>query len=140
MIPGTNLHQFDVWNDGYFAHSPLRYEDGVILNMAVERMPYEKFAEFLEEKCGNYFNVLYYKVPTVELEKGLIRVSDDKQVAMMFDIAELYGRLDLYLDHLGMDMSKYECKADEVVDSLCKAKGPPRKRYCNEFSEDEMVN
>ena len=140
MIPGTNLHQFDVWNDGYFAHLPLRYEDGVILNMAVERMPYEKFAEFLEEKCGNYFNVLYYRVPTVELEKGLIRVSDDKEVAMMFDIAELYGRLELYLDHLGMDMSKYECKADEVVDSLCKAKGPPRKRYCNEFSEDEMVN
>ncbi|GJU50139.1 putative RNA-directed DNA polymerase, eukaryota, reverse transcriptase zinc-binding domain protein [Tanacetum coccineum] len=33
----------------------LRYVNGVILNMSVSKMPYEKFAEFLEEKYGNYF-------------------------------------------------------------------------------------
>ncbi|PWA69615.1 damaged DNA binding 2 [Artemisia annua] len=141
MIPGTNLHQFDVWNDGYFAHLPFRYQDGVILNMAVERMPYEKFAEFLEEKSGNPFQVLYYKVPNVELENGLVRVSDDKEVAYMFDVVDLYGRLELYLDHLGMDLSEYEAIADtSVMDaSVSKAKGN-QKRYCNDFSVDELVD
>ncbi|GKB93936.1 hypothetical protein Tco_0980073 [Tanacetum coccineum] len=44
MIHGTDLHQFDVHNDGYFSHLPLTYVDGVILEMAVRRMPYETFA------------------------------------------------------------------------------------------------
>ncbi|PWA74551.1 peroxidase 20 [Artemisia annua] len=142
MIPGTNLHQFDVHNDGFFAHLPLRYDDGVILNMASVRMPYEKFAEFLEEKVGNYFQGLYYKVPNVELEKGLVKVSDDKQIAHMFDVAELYGRLDLYLDHLDMDLSEYLEKADtdDMDECVYRAKGPPKPRYCNKFSVDEMVN
>ena len=144
MIHGTNLHQFDVWNDGYFGHLPLRYKDGVNLNMAVERMGYEKFAEFLEEKCGNPFLGLYYKVPKVELEDGLVRVSDDKQIAYMFDVADLYGRLDLYLDHIGMDLSEYLAKADTYDMDACVFKAKEsvskQKRYCNDFSVDEMVD
>nr|GEV41364.1 peroxidase 20 [Tanacetum cinerariifolium] len=58
MIPGTDLHQFDVHNDGYFAHLLLNYVDGVIFEMAVPRMPYKQLAEFLEEKCGCYFQAL----------------------------------------------------------------------------------
>ena len=128
MIPGTNLHQFDVWNDGYFAHLPLRYEDGVILNVAAERMPYEKFAQILEQQAGNYFQGLYYRVPNVELEKCLIRVSNDKDIAMMFDVADVYGRLEVYLDHYDMNLSEYLEKAETYVmeESVSKAKGPPK--------------
>ena len=142
MIPGTNLHQFDVWNDGYFVHLPLRYKDGVILNVAAVRMPYEKFAEILEKQAGNYFQGLYFRVPNVELEKGLVRVSNDKEIAYMFDVAELYGRLELYLDHYDMNLSEYLDKAETCVmdESVCKAKGPPKPRYCNEFTEEEMVD
>ncbi|GJS31053.1 hypothetical protein Tco_0491673 [Tanacetum coccineum] len=50
MIPSADLHQFDVHSDGYFAHLPLNYVDGVILEMFVPRMPYEQLADFLEEK------------------------------------------------------------------------------------------
>nr|GEX67173.1 hypothetical protein [Tanacetum cinerariifolium] len=55
MIHGTDLHQFNVYNDGYFAHLPLTYVDGVILKIVVPRMPYEQLAKFLEQKCGCYF-------------------------------------------------------------------------------------
>nr|GEU55625.1 pentatricopeptide repeat-containing protein [Tanacetum cinerariifolium] len=92
MIFGTDLHQFDVYNDGYFAHLPLTYVDGVILEIAVPMMPYEQLAEFLEEKCGCYFQGLYYQVPSQDLER------DTKKI------------------------------------------GPPQKRYCNDFSVDEMVD
>ncbi|GJU60079.1 hypothetical protein Tco_1237845 [Tanacetum coccineum] len=58
MIPGTDLHQFDIHNDGYFSHLPLTYVDGVILEMVVRKMPYKEFVVYLEEKCGCYFQDL----------------------------------------------------------------------------------
>nr|GEX00004.1 multidrug resistance-associated protein 5 [Tanacetum cinerariifolium] len=78
MIPDTDLHQFDVHNDGYFSHLPLNYVDGVILEMVVPIMSYEQLAEFSEEKCGCYFQGVYYQVPSQDLEKVLVRVSDDR--------------------------------------------------------------
>nr|GEW29383.1 transmembrane protein [Tanacetum cinerariifolium] len=104
-IHRTALHCFYVHNDGYFAHVPLSYINGVILNMNVLRIAYKPFTEFLEEKCGNYFQGLYYQVPDVELERGLVRVSNDRELSYMFDVEETFGRLELYLDHL-----------DEMVD------------------------
>nr|GEU54025.1 hypothetical protein [Tanacetum cinerariifolium] len=111
MIPGIDLHQFDVHNDGYFAYLPLNYVDGVILEMVVPRMSYEQLAELLEEKCGCYFQVLYYQVLSQELEKGLVRVSDDSQ-AITYDM-------------------------DDLVSNKI---GPLKRRYCNDFSVDEMVD
>ncbi|GJT39913.1 anticodon-binding aminoacyl-tRNA synthetase, class 1a [Tanacetum coccineum] len=73
-----NVHQFDIHNDGYYAHLPLTYVDGVILEIVVPRMPYEQLAKFLKEKCGCYFQGLYYQVPNHDLERRLVRVSEDR--------------------------------------------------------------
>nr|GEV28823.1 hypothetical protein [Tanacetum cinerariifolium] len=81
MIPETDLHCFDVHNDGYSSNLPLAYVNGVILEMALRRMPYEQFVKYLEEKSGNYFQGLYYQVPNQDLERGLARVSDDRMKA-----------------------------------------------------------
>ncbi|GJS26771.1 hypothetical protein Tco_0487391 [Tanacetum coccineum] len=142
MIPSTDLHQFDVYNDGYFAHLSLNYVDDVILKIVVPRMPYEQLAEFLEEKCGCYFQGLYYQVPSQDLERGLVRVSDDRSTSYMFDVEETFGRLTLYLDHLDMNLSEYLNQAITYdMDALVAKKiGPPKKRYCNDFSVDEIVD
>ncbi|GJT81092.1 multidrug resistance-associated protein 5 [Tanacetum coccineum] len=142
MIPGTDLHQFDVHNDGYFAHLPLNYVDGVIFEMAVPRMPYEQLAEFLDEKCGCYFQGLYYQVPNQDLEMGLVRVSDDRSVSYMFDVENTFGRLNLYVDHLDMNLSEYLSQAITIDMDACVYKKiwPPKKRYCNDFSVNEMVD
>ncbi|GJW97578.1 hypothetical protein Tco_0179386 [Tanacetum coccineum] len=142
MISGIDLHQFDVYNDGYFAHLPLTYVDGVILEIAVSRMPYEQLAEFLKEKCGCYFQGLYYQVPSQDLERGLVRVSDDRSTSYMFDVEETFGRLTLYLDHLYMNLSEYlsQVITYDMDDLVSKKIGPPKKRYCNDFSVDEMVD
>nr|GEU60944.1 ribonuclease H-like domain-containing protein [Tanacetum cinerariifolium] len=103
----ADVHCFDVHNDGYFAHLPLRYVNGVILNMCVSRMPYEKFVEFVKEKCRNYFQGLYYQVPNIDLERGLVRVGNDRELSYVFDVEETFGRLNIYLDHLDMDLSEY---------------------------------
>ncbi|GJY81589.1 hypothetical protein Tco_0494340 [Tanacetum coccineum] len=76
--------------------------------MVVRMMPYEEFAVYLEEKCGYYFQGLYYKVPSQDLERGLVRASDDRSLSYMFDVEETFG--------------------------------PPKKRYCNDFTLHEMVD
>ncbi|GJS72100.1 hypothetical protein Tco_0704941 [Tanacetum coccineum] len=110
--------------------------------MAVQRMPYEQFAEYLEEKCGNYFQGLYYQVPNHDLERRLVRVSEDRSLSYMFDVEETFGRLNIYLDHLDMNLSEYLSQAitnemdAEVLKKIC----PLKKRYCNDFTIDEMVD
>nr|GEU99341.1 peroxidase 20 [Tanacetum cinerariifolium] len=111
MISGTDLHQFDVHNNSYSSYLPLNYVDGVILEMAVPRMPYEQLAEFLEEKCGCYFQGLYYQVLNQDLERGLVRVSNDRSTSHMFDVKETFGRLTLYLDHLDINLLEYLSQA-----------------------------
>ncbi|GJT18986.1 hypothetical protein Tco_0877692 [Tanacetum coccineum] len=131
MIPGTNLHCFDVHNDGYFSHLPLTYVDGVILKMVVRRMPYEEFAVYFEERCGCYFQSLYYQVPSQDLVRGLVRVSDDRSLSYMFDVEETFGRLNLYLDHLDMNLLEYLSQVITYDMDACVYKkiGPPKKRF-----------
>ncbi|GJR94857.1 hypothetical protein Tco_0267031 [Tanacetum coccineum] len=142
MISSTDLHQFDVYNYGYFSHLPLTYIDGVILEIVVPRMPCEQLAEFLEEKCGCYFQGLYHQVSSQHLERGLVRVSDDRSTSYMFDVEEIFGRLTLYLDHLDINLSEYLSQAItyDMDDLVSKKIGPPKKRYYNDFSVDEMVD
>nr|GEZ62493.1 multidrug resistance-associated protein 5 [Tanacetum cinerariifolium] len=93
MILGIDMHCFNIHNDGYFSHLSLTYVDGVILEMAVGRMPYEEFAMYLEEKCGCYFQegaetstrnidkgidaTDYVKARTSTTNKGKENVSED---------------------------------------------------------------
>nr|GEU66034.1 damaged DNA binding 2 [Tanacetum cinerariifolium] len=119
-----------------------KYADGVILNMSVSRMPCENFAEFVEKKCGNYFQCLYYQVLNIDLERGLVRVSNDKELSYMFNVENTFGRLNLYLDNLDMDLSEYLSQAitTKMDAGISKTTCPPKKRYCDDFSMDEMVD
>nr|GEU66036.1 MAK10-like protein [Tanacetum cinerariifolium] len=55
---------------------------------------------------------------------------------------KLLSRLNLYLDHLDIDLSEYLSQAitTEIDAGISKTTGPPKKRYCNDFSMDEMVD
>ncbi|GKB51683.1 multidrug resistance-associated protein 5 [Tanacetum coccineum] len=56
--------------------------------------------------------------------------------------AGAYYRLTLYLDHLDMNLSEYLSQAITYdMDVLVSKKiGPPKKRYCNDFFVDKMVD
>nr|GEX42083.1 RNA-directed DNA polymerase, eukaryota [Tanacetum cinerariifolium] len=60
----------------------------------------------------------------------------------MFDVEETFGRLELYLDHLDMDLSEYLCQVitTETDASVSKKIDPTKKRYYNDFSMDEIVD
>ncbi|GJW56959.1 multidrug resistance-associated protein 5 [Tanacetum coccineum] len=109
-------------------------------------MAYEPFAEFFEEKCENYFQGLYNQVPNVELEKELVRVSNDRELSYMFDIEETFGRLELYLNRLHMDLSKYLSQANtiemdaRVSKTIClsKKKSSTTNKGKEKVSQDEI--
>ncbi|GKE39704.1 hypothetical protein Tco_1463109 [Tanacetum coccineum] len=87
--------------------------------MAVPKMPYEQLAEFLEEKCGYYFQGLYYQVPNQDVERGLVRVSDDGSTFYMFDVEETRRctvEVDSETEYESDDDSDYQ--SDKSVDYL----------------------
>ncbi|GKD29939.1 hypothetical protein Tco_1240717 [Tanacetum coccineum] len=88
--------------DACFMHLPLRYRDGKQLILAIHRMAYEEFYEFLKNTVG-FTHGLYYKVPNVELETGLVRVSNAKELYYMFDVANTYGWLEMYCNKFLID-------------------------------------
>ncbi|GKA76965.1 hypothetical protein Tco_0783426 [Tanacetum coccineum] len=101
--------------------------------MVVRKMPYKEFVVYLEEKCGCYFQGLYYQVPCQDLKRGLVRVSDDRSLSYMFDVEETFGRLNLYLDHLDIDLSEYLSQDITYDMDVCVSKtiGPPKKSTRN---------
>nr|GEW48820.1 multidrug resistance-associated protein 5 [Tanacetum cinerariifolium] len=60
----------------------------------------------------------------------------------MFDVKEAFARLTLYLDHLDMNLSEYLSQpiTYNMDDLVSKKIGPPKKRYCNDFFVDKMVD
>ncbi|GJX16455.1 hypothetical protein Tco_0217287 [Tanacetum coccineum] len=106
------------------------------------RMAYEEFSEFLKNTVG-FAHDLYYKVPNVELEMDLVRVSNAKELYYMFDVANAYGWLEMYVDHHDMKLSQY---LDNVADTIImdgvvsKWRGPPKTKHCNKFSVYDLVN
>ncbi|GJY02568.1 hypothetical protein Tco_0360720 [Tanacetum coccineum] len=127
--------------DGCFMHAPLRYQDGKKLILAIRRMAYEEFSEFLKNTVRFTYS-LYYKVPNVELKTGLVIVSNAKELYYMFDVANAYGWLEMYVDHHDMKLSQYLDAADiTIMDRVvAKWRGPPKTRHCNKFLVDELVN
>ncbi|GJY66777.1 hypothetical protein Tco_0469015 [Tanacetum coccineum] len=93
---------------------------------------------------GKAPDIFYGDITTTKprLRKGFVRVSNDRSTSYMFDVEETFGRLTLYLDHLDMNLLEYLSQAItyDMDDLVSKKIGPPKKRYCNNFSVDEMVD
>jgi hypothetical protein len=51
----------------------------------------------------------------------------------------LFGKLEVYIDHTNIDFTKYLAIADPGTPTS-KYRATDKKRYCNEFSEEEMVH
>nr|GEY04648.1 peroxidase 20 [Tanacetum cinerariifolium] len=130
-----NVVSVGVRFDGCFMHVPLRYQDGKKLILAIRRMAYEGLFEFLKNTVG-FAHGLYYKVPNVKLETGLVRVSNAKELYYMFDVPNAYDWLEMYVDHHDMKLSQYLEAADTTIMDgvVAKWRGPPKTmmKQCRE--------
>ncbi|GJT48068.1 hypothetical protein Tco_0974225 [Tanacetum coccineum] len=98
--PGFDGISLKVSCKGCFTHRPLKYQEGVVIDLATRRMAYEEFTEVLEKTIG-------------------INFQDD------------------------MKLGQYLVAADTTIMDACVAKWrelPKPRRFCNDFSVDELVN
>ncbi|KAJ9543410.1 hypothetical protein OSB04_023117 [Centaurea solstitialis] len=93
--------------DGVFMYQPLRYENGQSYSLTISRSKYVDLISYLEKDIGTVFNALYFCLPGVTLENGLMKIGNDSDVDALFDVTDSYGLVDLYIDHFGDDLSRY---------------------------------
>lgn len=140
-IPGPDGIEVDVWNDGIFMVEPLRYEDGVMLNMFIARLKYLDFMRMVVKRtnCAHLF-AAYYRMPQLDLEKGLVKLCNDYDLMHMYDLSKKYGGVEVFLDHCNIDLSEYLAEPDPstLSDGTSRKRPTPEKRYCNEFTQEEM--
>ncbi|PWA40108.1 hypothetical protein CTI12_AA565890 [Artemisia annua] len=113
VIPGPDGIDFDVWNDGIFMHEPLRYEDGVILKMYVARLSYEELRGLIKKSLMDiHMFGMYYRLPECDLDQGLVKVENDNAPP----------------------------DPSTLSDGTSAKRTTPRRRHCNSFIDEEMIN
>ncbi|GKB71862.1 pentatricopeptide repeat-containing protein [Tanacetum coccineum] len=85
---------------------------------------------------------MYYRIPDRDLEKGLVKVVNDYDLIHMYDMSKMYGGIELYLAMWTLNLSRILVDPDPstVSDGTSKKRATPHKRYCNVFTEEEMVS
>ncbi|GJV91429.1 pentatricopeptide repeat-containing protein [Tanacetum coccineum] len=102
---------FDVHHDGVFVLNPLRYEHGLVYDWKLyknRKMDYKTMCEFLKEKTDHAgFTALYFCLPECDLEVGLKIIERDSDVAAMYDFADSYGKLNIFMSHIHQNLAEF---------------------------------
>ncbi|GJW23965.1 pentatricopeptide repeat-containing protein [Tanacetum coccineum] len=112
MAPsGSDALYFDVHHDGVFVLNPLRYEHGLVYDWKLyknRKMDYKTMCEFLKEKTDHAgFTALYFCLPECDLEVGLKIIERDSDVAAMYDFANSYGKLNIFMSHIHQNLAEF---------------------------------
>ncbi|PWA84770.1 hypothetical protein CTI12_AA156180 [Artemisia annua] len=94
---------FEVWHKGVFYYHPdLSYVGGKMLDIHVSRsnrLSFNDLCDLLVLKTEEEIWSWFYCIPTYKLEIGLTIVETDNDVKRMYEMAEMYGSLELYISH-----------------------------------------
>ncbi|GKC91460.1 hypothetical protein Tco_1152109 [Tanacetum coccineum] len=125
-----NYFMFKVNYDGVFNEFPLRYEHGKKLTLKLSksnRMIFSKMLDMLSYKLECEIWGIFVRSPRCSLEEGLTIVEGDGDMNKLYDIAEEYGLINLYIAHLPKNLAEYYYKkltlntSDEEVKSKKKS-------------------
>ncbi|GJZ63967.1 hypothetical protein Tco_0620388 [Tanacetum coccineum] len=106
MSTSTNTtFLFDVNHHGEFKLNPLTYQDGSVLNINVPAMDFEDMVSYLTRKIPKRFTTLYYMLPSNHTLSGLKAIKNDYDTNVMYDIAKVAGKLQIYAAHHPIDLS-----------------------------------
>nr|GEZ60208.1 transposase, MuDR, MULE transposase domain protein [Tanacetum cinerariifolium] len=96
-----------------FHELPLRYEYGKVLPLKLSnlnRMSYSEMLDMLVYKLECEIHGLFYCIPKNSLEIGLMIVEGDPDIQKMYDMAELYGLINLYIGYVPKNLAAYYFK------------------------------
>ncbi|GKA74481.1 hypothetical protein Tco_0780783 [Tanacetum coccineum] len=116
--------------DDVFIEYPLRYEHGKKLTIKLSksnRMIFSKMLDMLSYKLECEIWGIFVCSPRCSLEEGLTILEGDGDMNKLYDIAEKYGLINLYIAHLSKNLAEYYFKiltldvSDEEVKSKLKS-------------------
>ena len=96
--------QIDVHHDGFFLLRPIRYIQEKVFSNKLSRMSWPDLFEYIVQETGPFAG-LYFLLPLQCGFETLHRLRYDEDCAMFFDLAELYGKMHIYVDTFGRDLS-----------------------------------
>ncbi|GJV75502.1 hypothetical protein Tco_1507086 [Tanacetum coccineum] len=97
--------EFDVNHNGEFKLNPLTYQDGSVLNIHVLRMNFEDTVTYLKWKIPRRFTTIYYTLPPNYTLSGMKQIKNDYHTNVMYDIAKVAGKLQIFVSHKPIDLS-----------------------------------
>ncbi|GJT39228.1 hypothetical protein Tco_0939093 [Tanacetum coccineum] len=97
--------EFDVNHNGEFKLNPLTYQHGSLLNIYVPQMGFEDMVSYLKWKIPRQFNTLYYMLPPNYALSGMKQIKNDYHTNVMYDIAKVAGKLQIFVAHTPIDLS-----------------------------------
>ncbi|GJU73506.1 hypothetical protein Tco_1264911 [Tanacetum coccineum] len=104
MSSNTTI-EFDVNHNGEFKLNPLTYQDGSVLNVYLFQMDFEDMVSYLKWKIPRRFTTLYYMLPPNYTLSGMKQIKNDYHTNVMYDIAKVAGKLQIFVSHNPIDLS-----------------------------------
>ncbi|GJT44241.1 hypothetical protein Tco_0952956 [Tanacetum coccineum] len=105
MSTSNDTFEFDVNHNSEFKLNPLTYQNGSILNINVPLMNFEDMVSYLNRKITRRFNTLYYTLPPNNKLSGMKAIKNDYDTNVMYDIAKVAGKLQIYVSRHHVDLS-----------------------------------
>ncbi|GJV68623.1 hypothetical protein Tco_1484132, partial [Tanacetum coccineum] len=108
--------EFDVNHNGEFKLNPLTYQDGSVLNIHVLPMDFEDMVSYLKWKIPRRFTTLYYTLPPKNTLSGMKAIKNDYDTNVMYDIAKVVGKLQIFVSHSPIDLSTVLIPNDDSLE------------------------
>nr|GEU60287.1 retrovirus-related Pol polyprotein from transposon TNT 1-94 [Tanacetum cinerariifolium] len=108
--------EFEVHHNGGFKLNPLTYQNGSILNLNVLPTDFEDMISYLSRKISRRFTTLYYTLPPNNALSGLKQIKNDYDTNVMYDIARVAGKIQLFVSHHQIDLSMVLIPNDESLE------------------------
>ncbi|GJV36024.1 hypothetical protein Tco_1408501 [Tanacetum coccineum] len=106
MSTSTNTtFEFGVNHNGEFKLNPLTYQDGSVLTINVPTMDFEDMVSFIKRKIPIRFTTLYYTLPSNNTLSCMEAIKNDYDAHVMYDIAKVSGKLQIFVSHHLLDLS-----------------------------------
>ncbi|GJZ22054.1 hypothetical protein Tco_0559093 [Tanacetum coccineum] len=97
--------EFDVNHNGEIKLNPLIYQHGSLLNIHIFQMDFEDMVSYLKWKIPRQFTTLYYMLPPNYALSGMKQIKNDYETNVMYDIAKVVGKLQIFVSHTPIDLS-----------------------------------
>ncbi|GJT78731.1 hypothetical protein Tco_1045456 [Tanacetum coccineum] len=124
------------------------YVNGETMNITIPRMKLDEMKQYLFHISGIKIHALYYKIPYNGFSIT-VKLRNNYDMHVMFDISSANYKLEIYIDHLGVNfiIAKYiflnaslaEMMSHVISDFTSESEDHKKEQTQNDYTFDQMV-